>query len=179
MGERYLVSFICYPSLLQVSIQMEHKVWGSCKHGLRMSEFYAWRKSHFSWFTQSSKHSEVQGVPLPQPSWSFLVWRSLKALALRGRALDLNLSFNQVGHVVKGAFLAVLLYFFVWPQVTHRITMEQGNISIDGRKRGQWNFLCISKGLWLGKFLFWCSSNLCQLTFSVDVLWQVGGRYLL
>lgn len=102
-----------------------------------------------------------------------------EGLALRGRALELSLSFNQVGHVVKGAFLAVLLYFFVWPQVTHRITMEQGNISIDGRKRGQWNFLSISKGLWLGKFLFWCSSNLCQLTFSVDVLWQVGGRYLL
>lgn len=57
-----------------------------------------------------------------------------EGLALRGRALELSLSFNQVGHVVKGAFLAVLLYFFVWPQVTHRITMEQGNISIDGRK---------------------------------------------
>lgn len=68
----------------QVFIQMEDKVWRSCKRGFRMSEFYAWRKSHFSWFTQGSKHSELQGVPLPQPSWPFLVWRSLKAWLSEG-----------------------------------------------------------------------------------------------
>ena len=84
MGKLCSVSFICHPSLLQVSIQMERKVWGSCKHGLRMSEFYAWRKSHFSWFTRGSKHSELQGVPLLQPSWSFLFWRSLKAWLSEG-----------------------------------------------------------------------------------------------
>ena len=63
--------------------------------------------------------------------------------------------------------------------VCEGVVSQQLIKTIDGRKRGQWNFLSISKGLWLGKFLFWCSSNLCQLTFSVDVLWQVGGRYLL
>lgn len=45
-------------------------------------------------------------------------------LTLRGRALDMFLSFNQVGHVERGDFLVVLLYFFFWPQVKHRITME-------------------------------------------------------
>lgn len=45
-------------------------------------------------------------------------------LGLRERASDMCLSSNQVGHVGRRAFLVVFLYFFSWPQVKHRITME-------------------------------------------------------
>lgn len=101
---------------------------------------------------------------------TLLIWRSLKVW------LSECLSFNQIGRVGRGAFLVVLLYFFFWPQVTHRITMVQVNISMEGRKRGQQNCFCISKGLCLRQvfilLLIWSVS-------AVDVHYQVGGRYLL
>lgn len=87
-------------------------------------------------------------------------------LALGGRALDMHFSFNQVGYVERDAFLTVFLYFFIWPQVTHRITMERGNTPLEERKRGQWHVFNISKTLWLGQ------------VFILVLIWSVSAHFL-
>lgn len=109
---------------------MKYRHFGNPGFGLLDS---ALEKLHFS-ETLGTTDTELQKVHLPQ---NLTYLKIPVGLALRGRALDMRLSLNKIGHVGRGVFLVVLLYFFVWPQVTHRITMVQLNISMEGRKRGQ------------------------------------------
>lgn len=143
-------------------MNMEHEVQESWEHGLWPFRLF-FRKIPLLSFTWDSRHSELQKVHLP---WNLTYLEIPEGLALRVRDLDICLSFNQIGRVGRGAFLVVLLYFFFWPQVTHRITMVQVNISTEGRKRGQQNCFCISKGLCL------------RQVFILLLIWSVSAHLL-
>lgn len=93
-----------------------------------------------------------------------------RGLALRGRALDMWLSFNQVRHVGRGAFLVVFLYFFIWPQVKHRITMER---FYRGKKKRSMEFL-----LHLQRSVAWASfySGAHLICVSSPSLWMCTGK---
>ena len=91
-------------------------------------------------------------------------------LALRGRALDMYLSFNQLGHTGRAAFLVVFLYFFVWPQVKHRITMEH---FCKGKKKRSMEF-----PLHLQRSVAWANfySGAHLIHVSSPSLWLCTGR---
>lgn len=96
-----------------------------------------WIKAHFP----ASPGQQPQRATESTSAAALLILPCLEipgGLALRGRALDMCLSFNQVGHVGRGAFLVVFLYFFVWPRVKHRTTKEH---FYRGKKKRSMGFL--------------------------------------
>lgn len=121
-----------------------------------------WRNAHFQlprgqsalWATESASAT------------SLLILTCLEIpvdLGLRERTLDMCLSSNQVGHVGRRVFLVVFLYFFSWPQVKHRITMEH---FFRGKRKRSMEFL-----LHLQRSVAW------QI-FILVLIWSVSAHLL-